>query len=69
MVTLSMLISTWDLMSQLRKELDLWGLTLQNQEQELHVDVVDGKECLTLANVNELLIKEGHAVEYHGGKR
>ena len=36
---------------------------------ELHVDRVDGKECLTLANVNELLIKEGHAVEYHGGKR
>ena len=36
---------------------------------ELHVDVLDGKECLTLANVNELLIKEGHAVEYHGGKR
>ena len=30
---------------------------------------LDGKECLTLANVNELLIKEGHAVEYHGGKR
>ena len=36
---------------------------------ELHVDTLDGKECLTLANVNELLIKEGHAVEYHGGKR
>ena len=36
---------------------------------ELHVDVVDGKECLTLENVNKLLIKEGHAVEYHGGKR
>ena len=36
---------------------------------ELNVDVVDGKECLTLVNVNELLIKEGHAVEYHGGKR
>ena len=36
---------------------------------ELHVDAVDGKECLTLVNVNELLIKEGHAVEYHGGKR
>ena len=36
---------------------------------ELHVDRIDGKECLTLANVNELLIKEGHAVEYHGGKR
>ena len=36
---------------------------------ELFVDVVDGKECLTLESVNELLIKEGHAVEYHGGKR
>ena len=36
---------------------------------ELHVDVVDCKEQLTLANVNELLIKEGHAIEYHGGKR
>ena len=23
----------------------------------------------TVQNVNELLIKEGHAVEYHGGKR
>ena len=36
---------------------------------ELHVDVLDGKECLTLVNVNELLIKEGHAVAYDGGKR
>jgi len=36
---------------------------------ELHVDVVDGKKCLTLENVNQLLIKEGHAVEYFGGKR
>tara|TARA_Y100001973_G_scaffold88713_1_gene134223 strand:- start:58 stop:426 length:369 start_codon:yes stop_codon:yes gene_type:complete len=36
---------------------------------ELEVDVVDGKACLTLVNVNELLIKEGHAVEYDGGKR
>ena len=36
---------------------------------ELFLDKVDGKECLTLESVNELLIKEGHAVEYHGGKR
>ena len=36
---------------------------------ELNIDVVDGKENLTLVSVNELLIKEGHAVEYHGGKR
>jgi micrococcal nuclease len=36
---------------------------------ELHIDIVDGKECLTLENVNELLIKEGHAVAYDGGKR
>ena len=36
---------------------------------ELHIDFLDGKECLTLVNVNELLIKEGHAVKYDGGKR
>ena len=36
---------------------------------ELYIDVVDGQEKLTLESVNELLIKEGHAVEYHGGKR
>ena len=36
---------------------------------ELFIDTVDGKECLTLESINELLIKEGHAVEYHGGKR
>ena len=36
---------------------------------ELHIVVVDGQEQLTLENVNELLIKEGHAGEYHGGKR
>ena len=36
---------------------------------ELHVDVLDGKECITLTNVNQLLITEGHAVAYHGGKR
>ena len=31
--------------------------------------MVDGKEKMTLESVNELLIKEGHAVAYHGGKR
>ena len=36
---------------------------------ELFVDVVDGQEKMTLESVNELLIKEGHAVEYDGGKR
>ena len=36
---------------------------------ELDIDIVDGKEGVTMTNVNELLIKEGHAVEYHGGKR
>ena len=36
---------------------------------ELFVDMVDGQEKLTLESVNELLIKEGHAVEYDGGKR
>ena len=36
---------------------------------ELFIDMVDGQEKLTLESVNELLIKEGHAVEYDGGKR
>ena len=36
---------------------------------ELHIDIVDGQDKITLESVNELLIKEGHAVEYHGGKR
>ena len=36
---------------------------------EIHMDMVDGRECLTLESLNKLLIKEGHAVEYHGGKR
>jgi len=36
---------------------------------ELFIDTLDGRECLTLESVNKLLIKEGHAVEYHGGKR
>ena len=36
---------------------------------ELSIDMIDGKESVTMVSVNELLIKEGHAVEYHGGKR
>ena len=36
---------------------------------ELHIDVVDGQEKITLESVNKLLIKEGHAVEYHGGAK
>ena len=36
---------------------------------ELHIDMVDGQEKMTLESVNDILIKEGHAVEYHGGKR
>jgi len=36
---------------------------------EIFLDKVDGKECLTLKSLNELLIKEKHAVEYNGGKR
>jgi len=36
---------------------------------QLHVYHVDNVASPTMINVNELLIKEGHAVEYHGGKR
>jgi len=35
----------------------------------LFIDMVDGQEKLTVVNVNDLLITEGHAVAYHGGKR
>ena len=36
---------------------------------EIMLDRVDGSEKLTLVSLNELLISENHAVEYHGGKR
>ena len=36
---------------------------------ELMIDMVDGKQKLTLVSLNQLLIEEGHAVEYNGGKR
>ena len=36
---------------------------------ELFIDVVDDREKLTMESVNQLLIKEGHAKEYFGGKR
>ena len=36
---------------------------------EIFLDTVDGQEKLTVESLNELLIKEGHATEYHGGKR
>ena len=36
---------------------------------EIMLDMVDGQEKLTVVSLNELLINEGHAKEYHGGKR
>ena len=36
---------------------------------EIMLDMIDGNQKLTLVSLNELLIKEGHAKEYHGGKR
>ena len=50
------------------------GLAAKNRvkallEGELHLDVVDGQEKLTLVSLNELLINEGHATKYDGGKR
>ena len=36
---------------------------------EILLDRVDGQEKLTLESLNELLISEGHATEYFGGKR
>ena len=36
---------------------------------EIMLDTVDGQERLTLESLNKILINEGHATEYHGGKR
>ena len=36
---------------------------------EIFLDMVDGQEKLTLVSLNELLINEGHATKYDGGKR
>ena len=36
---------------------------------KIYLDKLDGKDCLTQICLNEQLIKEKHAVEYHGGKR
>jgi micrococcal nuclease len=47
------------------KELGKYGRVLG----ELYVNKLDGNDQLTQISVNQQLIKEGHAVEYHGGKR
>jgi|TARA_Y100001973_G_C5148008_1_gene306499 micrococcal nuclease len=36
---------------------------------KIHLNVLDGVECLTQICLNDQLVKEGHATEYHGGKR
>ena len=35
----------------------------------LHIDKISGKDVITKVCVNDCLVKEGHAVEYDGGKR
>ena len=35
----------------------------------IHIDKLDGTECLTQVCLNDQLIKEKHAVAYFGGKR
>ena len=46
-------------------ELGKYGRVLGN----IHISILDGTERLTQICLNDQLIKEGHAVEYHGGKR
>jgi micrococcal nuclease len=36
---------------------------------KIHINTLDGVDGLTQICLNDLLIKEGHAKEYHGGKR
>ena len=35
----------------------------------IHINILDGIEGLTQICLNDQLVKEGHATEYHGGKR
>ena len=36
---------------------------------KIHITILDGTESLTQICLNDQLVKEKHAVEYHGGKR
>ena len=47
------------------KEIGKYGRVLG----EIYVDTVDNSDSFTMVSLNKLLITEGHAVEYHGGKR
>ena len=47
------------------KELGKYGRVLG----KLHINKLSGKDTLTQVCVNDLLVKEGHAVKYDGGKR
>ena len=35
----------------------------------LHIDKIAGKDVITKVCINDCLVREGHAVEYDGGKR
>ena len=63
------LTNTYDLKAS-EKSITVTG-EIQNitSKAEIFLDKVDGQEKITLESLNELLIKEGHAKEYHGGKR
>ena len=47
------------------KEIGKYGRVLG----EIYVDTVDSSDSFTMVSLNKLLITEGNAVEYHGGKR
>ena len=47
------------------RELGKYGRVLGR----LHINKLAGKDTLTQVCVNDCLVKEGHAVEYDGGKR
>ena len=43
--------------------------TVVIKPNKIHVNNLDGTECLTQVCLNDQLIKEKHAVAYFGGKR
>jgi micrococcal nuclease len=59
------ILSENDIFTIESKEIGKYGRVLG----KIYLSKMDGKDCLTQVCLNDQLIKEGHGVEYHGGKR
>ena len=59
------ILSENDIFTIESKEIGKYGRVLG----KIYLSKMDGKDYLTQICLNDQLIKEGHGVEYHGGKR